>query len=106
MPFVNLTPHAIHIQPDGLPAFTVLPSGTVARCAESKNVVGNFEGVELVTNKFGDVYDLPVPVDNTIYIVSMVVRQAIERPDLASPGDLIRDAEGKIVGCRNLVVNR
>jgi len=78
----------------------------IARCTENKNIVGEFESVQLVTNKFGDVYDLPAPLDGTLYIVSMVVRQAIGRPDLASPGDLIRDAEGKIIGCRNLVVNR
>lgn len=100
--FINLTPHAIN-----LPSLTVPPSGKVARCAEITTRAGECEGVALVTKDFGDVSDLPDPVEGTVYIVSMKVRQALpHRHDLASPGDLTRDDKGQITGAKNLAVNR
>lgn len=99
--FVNLTPHAIH-----LPNLTIEPSGTVARCQEKTVVVGSFDGVELTTKEYGEVQDLPAPKDGTMYIVSFIVRAACpERKDIASPGDLLRDDKGAIVGAKNLAVN-
>jgi hypothetical protein len=105
MPFVNLMPYPVYIKVDGRPWLKVPPSGTVAQCAKNKNVVGKFEGVELVTSKFGNVYDLPAPIEGTLYIVSMTVRQAVSRPDLASPSDLIQDTDGTLV-YESLIVNR
>ena len=98
---INLTPHAIN-----LPDRTIEPSGKVARCTEITNDAGRFEGIELITRQYGEVVDLPEPVDGDLLIVSALVRAARPgRLDLASPGDLVRDADGKIVGCKNLVVN-
>lgn len=98
---VNLTQHAIN-----LPDRSIEPSGTVARCAEVTAEAGAFDGVSLVRRSYGAVSDLPDPQPNTLYIVSMLVRLACpNRTDLASPGDLVRDEAGKIIGCQNLVVN-
>jgi hypothetical protein len=105
MPFVNLESYPVYIKVRGRPWLKVPPSGTVARCTERKYVVGKFEGVKLVTLKFGRVYGLPAPVEGTLYIVSMAVRRAVNRPDLASPGDLIQNADGALV-YGHLVVNR
>ena len=101
MKFINLTPHAIN-----LPGLTVPASGNVARCKEVTLAGGEWNGVELVVKKFGEVTDLPEPDAGTMYIVSMMVRQALpERNDLASPGDLTRDAQGQITGAKNLAIN-
>jgi hypothetical protein len=98
---INLTPHAIH-----LPTVTIEPSGTVARCQEITVQAGTFEGTALVRKEYGQVTDLPAPEDGVLYIVSMMVRLALpDRTDLASPGDLVRDASGQIVGAKNLAVN-
>lgn len=98
---INLTPHAIHVG-----EFTFEPSGTVARCQETTEKAGMFEGLELVRKAYGVVTDLPDEKPGTLLVVSMMVRQALPlRQDLASPGDLIRDADGKIIGAKNLVVN-
>jgi len=98
---VNLTPHEIH-----LPDRTVPPSDFVARCNEVTKDAGDFDGVKLIQREYGDVYGLPDPAPETLYIVSLLVRQACpQRKDLASPGDLVRDGEGKIVGAKNLVIN-
>lgn len=103
--FINLTPHEIRIGDRVIP-----PSGKVARCEEITTPAGTFDGVELINRKYGQVHGLPEPgakkFDGTFYIVSAMVRMALpDRIDLASPGDLVRDETGKIVGCKNLVVN-
>ena len=102
MPFVNLTPHAITL----VNGPTIAPSGAVARCSSTSSEVGSHEGVTLVRTVFGAVTGLPEPVEGTVYIVSALVRTALPgRTDLASPGDLVRDEGGNVVGCRNLIVN-
>jgi hypothetical protein len=99
--FINLTPHAIN-----LPACTIEPAGTVARCAEITELAGEFDGVQIIRRRYGQVEGLPDPQDGVIYIVSLLVRMACpERTDLASPGDLVRDANGAIVGAKNLVIS-
>ena len=101
MKIINLTPHAIK-----LPNVTIEPSGYVARCEEVTECVGDIDGIETVTKKYGNVQGLPGKEQGTIYIVSMLVRQALSyREDLFSPGDLVRDNEGNITGCLNLVTN-
>jgi hypothetical protein len=101
MKIVNLTPHAIH-----LPDRTIEPSGAVARCQEETIQLCSIDGIEFISRRYSDVYDLPDLQPNIIYIVSLLVRQALpDRMDLASPGDLIRDADGKIIGAKNLVIN-
>lgn len=103
--FVNLTPHEIKIPEAGI---ILPPSGKVARCVETTVSLGTVEGIPLVNKEYGQTTDLPPedPECETIYIVSAMVRQALpQRRDLASPGDLIRNSEGLVIGCRNLVVN-
>jgi len=101
MLIVNLTPHTIH-----LPNLTIAPDGRLPRCTEISESVGTFEGVELISRTYGEVFELPAPVPGTLYVVSALVRQALlDRKDLASPGDLLRDADGRIVGAKNLIVN-
>ena len=98
---VNLTPHTVH-----LPDRSIEPSGIVARCQENTTFVGTFDGITLIMRYYGDVTDLPDSESGTLYIVSMLVRQASPgRDDVASPGDLLRDVSGQIVGALNLVVN-
>jgi hypothetical protein len=101
MKIYNLTPHIIH-----LPGMSLEPCKMVSRCTEKTIRVGEFLGIELITREYGDVTDLPEPAEGTLYIVSMLVRQALpHRQDIASPGDLIRDTNGQIIGAKNLVVN-
>ena len=99
---INLTPHAIHIG-----EVTIEPSGIVPRCNEISADAGEVNGIPLIIRSYGQVSDMPEPQEDTLYIVSMLVRLALpERVDIASPGDLVRDRDGKIVGASNLVVNR
>ena len=106
---VNLTPHAVHVNEK-----IFLPSGLIARCQDVSHPYANIDDIELITRQYGNVellnqekQAIPFEIDpNTLYIVSAMVRLALPKHDnLASPGDLIRDENGQIVGCTNLVVN-
>ena|SRR3990167_7653289 len=102
MNIVNLTPHAIHIN-----GRTFEPDGIVARLTELTVWAGNTcDGIDLVHKTYAEAVHLPEPSSEILYIVSSMVRERYpDRKDLASPGDLIRDGEGKIIGCSNLVIN-
>lgn len=101
----NLTPHAINIiTPAG--TVTLAPSGAVARCTQTSTPAGEVNGIALSRTVFGAVTGLPEPVEGVILVVSALVRAALpSRTDLASPGELVRDAAGNVVGCKGLIVN-
>lgn len=107
---VNLTPHNITVVGDSGETILTIPSaGVVARCSTKRERVatlgvGNFN-VPIHWTTFGEVVDLPEPQDGTVYIVSRVVAEARrDRDDLLVPDDLVRDEEGRIVGCRGFSV--
>lgn len=101
----NLTPHALHVH-SGDTTKTFAPSGTVARVSSTSVQVGDLDGVPLFNTTFGQVQDLPAQQDGVLLVVSALVRSALpDRKDLASPGDLVRDGNGNVVGCKGLIVN-
>lgn len=104
MKLINLTPHIINIlNDDGAEIASVEPSGTVARCTVSRELVESAHGIDFYTSVYGDVYDLPEAADGTRYIVSGLVRAALpERTDLWQPGELVRDESGRPIGCHGL----
>lgn len=106
---INLTPHAIHLVDNaGNPVLTVEASGTVARCASTREQLGNMlhtsgTWVPITHTGFGAVDGLPGPQEGIHYIVSSLVAQATrDRSDLLIPDDTVRDSEGRIIGCRAL----
>jgi len=113
MKIINLTPHAVTIYRDGQPVRTIEPSGTVARVTSISEHIGEVDGIPVYQHGFGAVENMPEPVSDTIYLVSMVVGQALAgsgRTDIygpdTSPAGAVRDAEGRIIGTRGLVAYR
>lgn len=109
--FVNLTPHPITVG-----NFTIPPSGNQARVDREYDFVkeigwydseiGKTLGVRFYRGKYGETQGLPAPSGEKIFIVSTLVRLANpERTDLASPGELLRDVQGAVIGCKFLEVN-
>jgi hypothetical protein len=83
-----------------------VPTGIVPRLTQTSVEAGYFDGITLIRTEYGKVFDLPDEQEGTLLIVSAMVRLALpNRTDLASPGDLIRDEAGNIIGCKNLIVN-
>jgi hypothetical protein len=117
MQLINLTPHAVVVTNnlgDSAPV-TFAPSGMIARLAVQNiekrqwnvtNEVGTVANLKFVINEMGEVIDLPAPIKNRAFIVSAMVRAAVpHRNDVFSPGDLVRDDAGRVIGCQNLVGN-
>ena len=99
--FVNLTPHEVNIGDQDFAA-----SGTVARVVVEHHEIGDHAGIPLLVGSYGEVSNLPEPVEGVLYIVSAAVRTALPlRKDLGSPAHLVRDEEGRIVGCLALEIN-
>ncbi len=98
---LNYTPHTIN-----LPNITIDPIGIVSRCKEITQAADTINGVDVITRSYGKVINAPKEHPHKVYIVSLLVRLALpHRKDLLSPGDIIRDKEGNIIGCVNLVMN-
>jgi len=118
MTMINLTPHPIVVA-----GVTIPPSGQVARvevdyvtlgagiCSLCGREVTGHDGcnvpiIPLVRGEYGQPTDLPEHVEGTLYIVSAMVRVACpDRNDLASPAQMVRDDQGRIIGCEALEVS-
>ena len=128
--FMNLTPHSVTVavhydnsgQPLDMQQITIPPSGIVARISEKRRpqpsiMVSGYGGRETDgeectvldgwcvctdTVTYDQPENLPAPQEGIWYITSMLVAQAVRRPDVLSPGELTRDEEGRITGCKGL----
>lgn len=108
---INLTPHPIEFR-TGAEApvlLTIPPSGQLARCAEHITPTPpiHIGGVDIPTVEmgFGEVEGFPEPAEGTIYIASALAAQeawAMHREDVFAVADTVRDARGRIIGCRAL----
>ena len=103
---VNLTPHPLTIERTDGTVAAIPATGQVARLAvirEVRPVLKTSAGEFAVSApKLGEIEGLPEPQAGRIYVVSALVADAAKRSDVFSPGELIRDADGKIVGARGL----
>lgn len=131
MKLVNLTPHVVTLlaegfavfdgkakcyrQPDGVKPFVLaeFPSAGVARCAVEESLLGeqDVDGftVPFIGVYFGEIEGLPAPDGDTVYIVSAIVANAARaqgRHDVVVPARMVRDADGKILGCLAFAVER
>ena len=103
MNFVNLTPHSIILN-DG----TIFePSGIVARVSADLQTVESVDGIPLFRQTFGEVEGLPEETPGTMYIVSAMVLNAVDRKDCVAPAtshkDVIRNEAGHIVSVPGFV---
>jgi len=105
MKLVNLTQHTITLHGVG-GAITVPPSGAIARLAVTRVSLAPVlvDGITLEVNRptIGAVTGLPPPDDGVVYIASAMVAEAVRRRDVLSPGELVRDGAGVVVGAKGL----
>lgn len=104
---VNLTPHPVVVYGGGEPILTVEPSGRVARLAETATPAVPVAGCPGTVVELGEPTGLPDQMDGATYIVSMpllmgLLAAGVDRPDCVYPYGQVRDADGRIVGCRTL----
>ena len=111
MRLVNCTPHAVCFYSGSEQRLTLEPSGIVTRVAMGTALVtslvvrgddGYSVVVPIMATVAGPVEDLPAPAPDTYYVVSrLVLDHAPDRGDLVVPHDLVRDDEGRILGCQS-----
>jgi hypothetical protein len=102
MKFVNCTPHVLNIVCVDGSIREIAPSGVCPRCKTARSSVDTIDGVEISETLYGDVEDAPPYEYGTIYVVSRIVLDALGRDDMLSPGELVRDAQGRVIGCKGL----
>jgi hypothetical protein len=132
MKFVNLTPHdVIWVREDAINQFVksagnqeklkkmeleglvrIFPkTSKLARVQTKAKKVRVVDGIEFVSQEYGKIEDLPKPEKDTIYIVSLVVKQAVQKlgrtdvvsPD-TSPEGAVRDGQGRIIGVKRFSI--
>ena len=106
----NFTPHSLTVlDAAGVPVS--FPSLGVARCSQSVEVVGLVDASSTSFSISRQVISsvvtgLPEVQDGVRFVVSRLVAEALrgQRDDLLIPGTLIRDDQGKVVGCQGFSV--
>ena len=103
---VNMTPHTVNmVSEDGTKIADFVSEGEIRLTQESKQI-GTINGVPLTQTFFGDVQGLPEEKEGTFYIVSRLVLTACpNRKDLLVPNDIVRDSQGRVIGCKSFANN-
>ena len=100
MKIINLTPHDIVYQNEEGEQEVFKASGKVARVEQFLFDIGGGGKYNLKSSVTGCVEGIPAESNDTVYIVSNMVREELkDREDLWSPTSFIRDDEGRIVAC-------
>ena len=111
MLFENLTPHALNVKTTKGDFVTIPPSNRgPARVIydhlppEQVSYGGLAEFEVTVAGSPREIVGLPEPEEDVILIVAKAVSDAAPagRGDLMSPGRLLRDEDGKVIGCDGL----
>lgn len=107
MKIINLTPHRLNLLVEG-GEIAIPPSGDVARVEKEPvaldpiQIDGYAVPVVRIAPAAVGITGLPAPQPGVIYVVSEMVARAAARPDVLSPGPLVRDDLDGPVGCRGL----
>lgn len=106
---VNLTPYPILGPQIGNPRdlWTIPPSGVIARAVERITPAEPIDGIPTASVECDGVRDLPGPVDEKWYVVTVGTALAAKQwgritSDLLIPGEQICDEDGKITGYKFL----
>ena len=102
---INMTPHSVTIlDGNGNLIQTIPASGGQIRLKTSTVPTGiEVQGIPVTKTVFGEPEGLPEKVEGTYIIVSQLVKNALpQREDLLVPAEVVRDANGNILGCKSL----
>lgn len=111
----NFTPHTITIVSENGDCLAQFPSEGIARAKQTnvpyKDIMcdGISNAIPLVSTTFGEPEGLPDPQHGTYLVVSVITANAAKAngrncADLLLTCDPVRDAEGRIIGCKSLAL--
>ena len=106
----NLTPHTLNVRAlDGTVIAIAPDSRGVARVVHDRlppeqTTIANHEVAITVAGSPREIIGLPEPEEDVVLIVAKAVSDAAPagRGDLMSPGRLLRDEDGTVIGCDGL----
>ena len=106
----NLTPHALQVKSQDGGFITILPDAEgparviYDHLPPEQVTIGGSEVAVAVAGPVREIVGLPDPQPDIVFIVAKAVADAAPRArgDLMSPGRLIRDEDGTVVGCDGL----
>ena len=105
MKILNLTPRPLTLVGEN-GTLEVPPSGRVARLGVTRTACSpvTVDGVTLTVSRpqLGDIVGLPAPEPWVLLVVSAMVAEAAGRADVMSPGELLHDGAGNVIGARGL----
>ncbi len=101
-----MTPHALTLVAESGELIELPKGEQIARLAVQRTALEpvSIGGVNLAVNLpvMGEIEGLPTPQEGVILVVSALVAGAALRRDVMSPGELIRNEQGVIVGAKGL----
>ena len=108
--YCNLTPHALKVRTLDGSTITIAPDERGAarvvydRLPPEQVRIGGHEVAVAVAGSPREIIGLPDPEEDVILIVAKAVSDAAPagRGDLMSPGRLLRDEDGTVIGCDGL----
>ena len=105
MNYINMTPHPVRVLNDNHELVLELPpSGQTARVSEDSHFLWENQSDSIPVYVTTMLYSTcPDPEKGVYYVVSKLVALSLpERSDLLVPHGLVRDDNGRIIGCRGL----
>lgn len=100
---LNCTPHTLNIyNHEGEEIQTVSPSGIVLRVELAYETTAYMNGFPIQNAKVLSIDPLPAQRDGQIIVASGMYRAYVLRSDVYQLGNLMRDEEGRVIGCVGL----
>ena len=102
MLILNVTPHTVTLFRKKKKPLVFPRAGAPVRVSSRIERVGHLNGIPLTKLVYDKPEGLPEEQDNVFYIVSTVVKAALpDRRDLLVPAEMVRDSDGKKIGCQS-----
>jgi hypothetical protein len=106
---VNLTPHPINLYWDNGSGYKeegeTIPSSGFARAKQTSKTTGSLNGYPVKKVEFGGSEGMPAPIPGVNFVVSEITARALKAEgrteDIFIVTDLVRDENGRIIGCES-----
>lgn len=101
MKVINCTPHTVTVNNNVIEASDYALPRVNSKAIQVDSIMLEDGGIiPIMKTEYGEVKNIPPVQEGVIYIVSRMVAAALpERKDLFFPSELVRDSEGKVIGC-------
>lgn len=110
MEFQNKTPHKITLIHNNGTKTVFDRDGKPIRLKPKVEKIGDWKDkkkeirVPITRTLFGKAKNLPPNKTNIVLIVSRLVLDQVDREDMVTPEDIVRDDDSNIIGCKSFAI--